>query len=1232
MPDVFLSYSRKDKEFVARLHDALRKMERDIWVDWEDIPLTADWWKEIQSGIDHADNFIFVISPNSLASKVCGDELEYAVKTNKRLVPVVHEDTPNMTVHSALASHNWMFFRDSDDFETAFAQLVNALDTDLHHVRDHTRLLIRAREWEIKGQDTSFLLRGSDLTEAENWLASSPGKKPSPTELHSDYIFASRKAANRRQQILLAGVLMALVISLGLMVLSLFLYRDSDQQRQVADSNAATAVVAKAEALTQAARAEANALIADENALTANAAQVDAITQAAIAENNAGTAVAAQFDAVTQRNRARVIALAGQAEVEVYSNRPERAVLLALPALENFTYNWQAERALGLVVQKDLEAESRLLALGDAPIQALHWSPLRAARNVARQGGEKLLILDADGQAQVYDGTTGDVLFTLQADLPQVYAEWSPDGLQIVTFDRGEPVTMTIWDGTTGASIILIPGDQVIAAGWSRDSSLLTTYSSEGSIVTYDTTNWQIVRGFATDLQDATYANFSSDARWLALARENSAFMIDLTSNESRPLAFNQPPDIENTLETQIQEGATHVDTILGLAWSPLGNFLITHSEGAENNVHLWDAPIRLVGNFIGHTASVTSASWSPDGNRLVTIGNDETALLWDLKSQSVLATLNGHDGAVSAVDWSPENARVVTVGEDGKIIVWDVQSGAQLLTFQLETSVEDIVPLLDVVWSEDGTHIAISDAEGRLRLLPIWANVGQLIDMARECCLTRNFFTDEESTRFDIPLATSAPPPPEGIEQCGALAAQLYPGARGQVITDLALRVRSGPGITNNVITQFRNGQTFFVDQGPVCSEGAAWYRIVYGANGNIGWVIEGTGAYLIQPLPELAALPTALPSNTPPPTLDFTQVTATPTATFMPTATPAESGRIVQGENLGEIEPGGGQIWEYIGRAGETFTVQLDAVWDTTLTIYEPNGELLASNDDYGGGLNSAIEGLVLPADGLYLIEVRGYANAASGEYILRLGLPLLPTATPPPSPTIPATPTSVPMGQAALGEYPGELAIGGGQIWEYSGEAGDVVTVALTADWDSTLTLYAPDGELLDFNDDSPLGGVNSLINGVTLPTDGTYRIEVRGYTDAIGGAYILVLTQGAIALPSPTPTPTQTPPVTAVVGENNGALAIGTGNIWNYSGMAGEILRIETSAGWDTTLTVYAPDGTQLVFNDDSPENSPNSLIDGFILPEDGVYQIEVRGYNDVNGGDYTLIIGSTRPAG
>ena len=106
--DVFISYSRRDKTFAQKLNRALAEKNRQVWVDWDDIPLTADWWAEIQEGIEGADSFVFIISPDSVASKVCNQELDHAIACHKRIIPVVYRDSDN--VPASLSHINWIFF------------------------------------------------------------------------------------------------------------------------------------------------------------------------------------------------------------------------------------------------------------------------------------------------------------------------------------------------------------------------------------------------------------------------------------------------------------------------------------------------------------------------------------------------------------------------------------------------------------------------------------------------------------------------------------------------------------------------------------------------------------------------------------------------------------------------------------------------------------------------------------------------------------------------------------------------------------------------------------------------------------------------------------------------------------------------------------------------------------------------------------------------------------------
>ena len=43
MPQVFISYSRKDKSFAGKITEALKQINLEIWIDWEDIPPIAEW-------------------------------------------------------------------------------------------------------------------------------------------------------------------------------------------------------------------------------------------------------------------------------------------------------------------------------------------------------------------------------------------------------------------------------------------------------------------------------------------------------------------------------------------------------------------------------------------------------------------------------------------------------------------------------------------------------------------------------------------------------------------------------------------------------------------------------------------------------------------------------------------------------------------------------------------------------------------------------------------------------------------------------------------------------------------------------------------------------------------------------------------------------------------------------------------------------------------------------------
>src|SRR5215207_3332754 len=106
--DVFVSYSRADRERVIALTQGLAARGKRAWVDLEDIPPSAEWMAEIRSAIESADGYLVVVSPALAGSKVCVEELEHAKAAGKRIVPVQVRLTDPESVPETLAALNWI--------------------------------------------------------------------------------------------------------------------------------------------------------------------------------------------------------------------------------------------------------------------------------------------------------------------------------------------------------------------------------------------------------------------------------------------------------------------------------------------------------------------------------------------------------------------------------------------------------------------------------------------------------------------------------------------------------------------------------------------------------------------------------------------------------------------------------------------------------------------------------------------------------------------------------------------------------------------------------------------------------------------------------------------------------------------------------------------------------------------------------------------------------------------
>jgi hypothetical protein len=211
---VFISYSRNDADFVRRLVAALEQRGCDVYIDEDDIPAASAWREELEDGITGSDNIVFVLSNSFIQSQECRNELDHAITSGKRLIPIALAECDN--VPAELAARNYVWFKDYGDFEASLEILLSAVTTDLEFTRIHSRLVIRRSDWEAHARSGAYLLRGAELAGAEAWIVQSDGiTEPSPTPGLLRYVAISRQAASRRRNLLVLAGAVGLVLAMS---------------------------------------------------------------------------------------------------------------------------------------------------------------------------------------------------------------------------------------------------------------------------------------------------------------------------------------------------------------------------------------------------------------------------------------------------------------------------------------------------------------------------------------------------------------------------------------------------------------------------------------------------------------------------------------------------------------------------------------------------------------------------------------------------------------------------------------------------------------------------------------------------------------------------------------------------------------------------------------------------------------------------------------------------------
>jgi WD40 repeat protein len=642
MTKAFISYSRKDTIFTRKLADALLAEKYELWVDWESIPPTVDWKLHIQKGVEDSDTFLFLISPDSIKSHECAEELKQAVKNGKRLIPLVvreinAEDAPNELKHI-----NWIYFLDSEAFHKSFKKLIEAINTDYEWVMVHSRLQTKALEWDRAVRENSFLLRGKDLEYAEGQLVINASKNPQPTNLQRDFILNSRKVAARQRRNTMVFLMGAAVVMFILMVAAIY-------QGQVARANAERAVTAENLARKNEQVAKANAKQAEENAVearnNATIAQIGEVASLAVGRINQDYNESLLYS-IEAYHRAQ--------KTQFNLGRAESALLTTL----------QSQRGLVQVLPAHSDWINSVAYSGDGTVMATAaW----------------------DGTSYLWDSTNPlNPTKVYQLDGDDIAISLDKKLVAAADVDEEFNPVIKIWNISTLSKPIQLgqfPGNYII--DFLPDAkSIVTQFSDENN--NYFLQIWNIANASKPVLLSTipgVNATINSNGTLMAastIGEENTTITLWNIASPAVPTKF--------TFISGSFDSYNNLDIRQTFAFSPDSQILAIAGYDASHNtiVKLWNVsnPYSLseISTMSGNSDQVNSLAFSPNGQELAMGNNDGKILLWNISdpgkpfSKPSTDTLSGHSLAVNDMAFSTDGSILTTASYDGTIMLWDMQ------------------------------------------------------------------------------------------------------------------------------------------------------------------------------------------------------------------------------------------------------------------------------------------------------------------------------------------------------------------------------------------------------------------------------------------------------------------------------------------------------------------------------------------------------------------------------
>ncbi|MBD1809827.1 serine/threonine protein kinase [Microcoleus sp. FACHB-SPT15] len=147
------------------------------------------------------------------------------------------------------------------------------------------------------------------------------------------------------------------------------------------------------------------------------------------------------------------------------------------------------------------------------------------------------------------------------------------------------------------------------------------------------------------------------------------------------PVTLNQPSSSQTLtpksiipIWTCVRTLTGHTSSINSIAFSPDGQTFASGS--ADKNIKIWKADSHLpCCTFSGHLSLINAVAFSPEGRQLASGSWDYTIKLWDVETEELIDTLREHSGWIHAVAISSDGKTLASGSADKSIKLWNLKT-----------------------------------------------------------------------------------------------------------------------------------------------------------------------------------------------------------------------------------------------------------------------------------------------------------------------------------------------------------------------------------------------------------------------------------------------------------------------------------------------------------------------------------------------------------------------------